>query len=560
MSSKADEPAASPAARELPLIAAARQQVERARSGGTGGSAASASAGAGAGGPAMLPGYQLVREIHSGGQGVVYEAIQKVTRRAVAVKFMRPTHFVSAADHARFEREVQILGALRHPNIVTIYDSGVVDGTAYLVMDLVRGLSLDEWVAEQYAPAPGEGSPGRLRHRPPREVVQRILRLFEKVCEGVHAAHVRGIIHRDLKPANIRVDGDGAPRVLDFGLARLTGDLAGEPGSRQTLTLAGEFLGTLAYASPEQVSGDPQRIDVRTDVYSLGVMLYRALTGQFPYRVSGSVHDVFESILSAAPARPALAGVRVNGEIETIVLKCLNKAPERRYQSAGELAEDIRRYLEGRPIAAKRDSAACVLRKFLRRHRLAAGSAAAFLLTLAGTSVLLGVLYGRQGELLAAVQAERDEADAARRTADEARRRAEREARRAGAVARFQREMLAAADPFAAEHPQMTVKETLDAARRQLEASVRATLGGAYLWVNTPRPSRSSAALWSCGGRCWGRTTWTRPRACATWQSCCGPRGASTRPRRWRASRWRSCCARPGRTAARRWSRAASWR
>lgn len=331
-------------------------------------------------------GYQIIREIHRGGQGVVYQAVQKSTKRRVAIKVMKEGPFASKAELARFEREVEILGQLNHPHIVAIHDSDQVAGRFYYVMDYISGQPLDAWISSG-----------------PRSI-EETLRLFQKICEAVNAAHLRGIIHRDLKPGNIRIDENGEPHILDFGLAKVARGV--EEGSMMTLT--GQFMGSLPWASPEQAEACPSKIDIRTDVYSLGVILYQMLTGQFPYEVAGNMRDVLDQIMRAEPARPSSIRVaasvpqgqsrsrhlrrsshsgRIDDEVDTITLRCLAKERERRYQSAGELARDIGHYLSGEPIEAKRDSALYVLRKQLRRYRLPATVAAAFVVLISAALI-----------------------------------------------------------------------------------------------------------------------------------------------------------------------------
>src|SRR5262249_48569959 len=163
--------------------------------------------------------------------------------------------------------------------------------------------------------------------------------LFAKICDGVNAAHLRGVIHRDLKPGNILVDDRGEPHVLDFGLAKLTQDADGTSAT-QVMTTTGQFVGSLPWTSPEQAEGRTESLDIRTDVYSLGVVLYQLLTGRFPYPVSGPIREVVHHIANTNPIRPSTIQRLIDRELETILLKCLAKAPDRRYQSAGELARD----------------------------------------------------------------------------------------------------------------------------------------------------------------------------------------------------------------------------
>ena len=318
--------------------------------------------------PDAIEGYTIDRELSSGAQGVVYKAVQESTKRVVAIKVMREGPFAGVGDRARFDREVQILAKFNHPNIVTIHDSGTAAGRFYFVMNYIPGQALDEFMAE--------------RPRP----VDDTLDVFVKICEAVQAAHLRGIIHRDLKPSNIRVDGAGEPHVLDFGLARpvTRGSSVGH-GLGETCT--GQFLGSPPWASPEQAQAVPENIDLRSDVYSLGVILYQMLTGKFPYSVTGPIREVLDNIQFAEPTRPSTIRRQINDEIETILLKCLKKEPDRRYQTAGELARDVQRYRAGEAIDAKRDSGLYILRKTLRRYWVPASVAASFFLIVSGAAV-----------------------------------------------------------------------------------------------------------------------------------------------------------------------------
>lgn len=315
-------------------------------------------------------GYEILREIHRGGQGVVYQAIQLSTRRKVALKVLKEGALAGPMDRARFEREIQVLAQLRHPNIVTIHDSGVSNGRWFYVMEYVRGERLDAWVTE---------------HKPPSD---EILRLLKIICEAVGHAQRHGVIHRDLKPANILVDHEGAPHVLDFGLAKVA---AGSIIETQTpLTISREFIGTLPYASPEQTLGDPSLIDMRGDVYALGVILYQLLTGAFPYPVVGDLKTVLRHIAETPPRRPSAVNAGLPRDIDAILLTALSKDRASRYQTATELAEDIDRYLCGQPLRARRASLSYVTRirarEMVRRYRM--GTSLLVLIA----SVLLGYM------------------------------------------------------------------------------------------------------------------------------------------------------------------------
>ncbi len=363
--------------------------------------------------PDPFPGYEILGEIHRGGQGVVYEAIQKGTKRRVAIKVMREGPFAGPRDMVRFEREVEILGQLNHPNIVTIHASGTAAGCFYYVMDYIAGRSLEAWMT-----AGGQS-------------IRQTLRLFARICEAINAAHLQGVLHRDLKPSNILIDAKDEPHILDFGLAKVVaGDAADDHG--MVMTITGQFLGSLPWASPEQVEGVPGTIDVRTDVYSLGVLLYRALAGRFPYDVVGTMRNIMERILNAQPARPSTYRREIDDEIDTIVLKCLAKERERRYQTAGELGGDIRRYLAGEPIEAKRDSGLYVLKKTLRRYRVPAAVAAGIFVVIVLALAVSATSWrraardrdaARQAESLAVQRGH--EAEQARRLAEDERRRAD---------------------------------------------------------------------------------------------------------------------------------------
>ncbi|RIK65796.1 MAG: hypothetical protein DCC65_11715 [Planctomycetota bacterium] len=443
---------------------------------------------AGLGEPEALAGYQVIRELHRGGQGVVYLAVRKSTGRQVAVKVMREGPFAGPRDVARFDREVSILARLDHPSIVGIHDSGVAAGHHYFVMDYVDGVRLDQW-ADRFLGRGGAATDPK----PSRERVRGVLDLFASVCDAVSAAHVRGVIHRDLKPANILVcrraaraaapwtaagphsqatasaarteSEDYLPRILDFGLAKLS-EQTGAAGER---TLTGQFIGSLPWSSPEQARGAGDHVDLRTDVYSLGVVLYQLLTGAFPYDVAGNLRDAVDNILHAVPIPPRRLNRSIDDEVETIVLKCLEKSPDRRYQTAGDLARELRRYRAGQPIEAKRDSGWYLLRKSLSRHRLAASIALAFVLLVTVSAGALFVMYRAQSRLRVT---------------------AERHARQAEQTTRFLRDMLASADPNLARGRDVTVREVLDAAAAKLSgaltddpavaAAVHRTLGTTY--------------------------------------------------------------------------------
>ena len=339
--------------------------------------------------PDSFPGYEIVRRIHHGSQGVVYQALQKATHRKVAIKVMREGMFAGPNDKIRFEREVQVLGALKHPHIVTIHESGSAADHFYFVMDYISGAPLDVYITSHSL------------------TMNQKLQLFAKICEAVNAAHLQGIIHRDLKPSNIRIDNEGEPHILDFGLARTILKDDSDSDVWKTMTITGQFVGSLPWASPEQVDGIPGRIDLRTDVYSLGVILYQMLTGCYPYNIVGNMREVMDNIIHAQPCKPSSIHSRINDEIETIVLKCLSKEQERRYQSAGELARDINHYLCNEPIEAKRDSTWYVIKKTVYRYKIPTAIAVLFIMVITAFSITMSLMYRqtkREAEISSRVQ------------------------------------------------------------------------------------------------------------------------------------------------------------
>ena len=320
-----------------------------------------------------IPGYRLGKELQRGGQGAVFLAEQIATRRACAVKMLLSGRFASDRQRQRFEREIEVVARLRHPSIVTLYESGLSrDGEPWFAMEFIEGERLDAFLAE--------------RALAPRAV----LRYFRQIADGVAYAHRRGVIHRDLKPGNILVDREGVPRILDFGLARSTEkSVADDVGT----TLAGEFLGTFAYAAPEQLSGDPNAIDSRCDLYALGVVLYECLARRKPFEGARSIAELVAQKTSAMPPRPSELVRGVDRDIDVIVLRLLAADPARRYVSADTLAEDIDRFLDGRPILAREDSVAYVVRKTLVRHWIASTAALALLVTIVVAGVGLFIAY-----------------------------------------------------------------------------------------------------------------------------------------------------------------------
>jgi serine/threonine protein kinase len=312
--------------------------------------------------------YRIVRLIGDGGMGAVYEAEQESPRRTVALKLVKP-EFTSLELLRRFEQESRALGRLQHPGIAQIYEAGAADTghgpQPYFAMEFIHGKSLREYAGQHHLSA---------RDR---------LELLARVCDAVHHAHQRGLIHRDLKPDNILVDESGQPKVLDFGVARVT------DGDMQTTlwTGIGQLVGTLAYMSPEQVLDHPLELDTRSDVYALGVVLYELLAKRMPYSIGKTVLEAARAIREADPARLSSFDRSYRGDIETIAARALEKDKTLRYSSAAELAADIRRYLNDEPIVARPPSASYQLQKFARRNKaLVTGIVAVLVVSVAGAA------------------------------------------------------------------------------------------------------------------------------------------------------------------------------
>lgn len=318
--------------------------------------------------------YEILHRLADGGMGSVWRAVQISTHRLVALKVIHTVALHSERALARFEREVELAARLEHPNIARVYDSGVHHKSYYYAMELLdEGQHLDVYVQKEQL------------------TQKQILELIHTICTAVQYAHQRGIIHRDLKPSNILITPDGQPHVLDFGLAK---DLLEEQQDR-TVSIDGDLMGTPAYMSPEQAAGDLDNVDVRTDVYTLGVILYQLLTDHFPYDVSGRLFEVLDNIQNTEPQRPRIIDTQINLDLEAVLLKSLEKEADKRYQSVADLSHDIQSYLQGCPIKARSLNVWSLAGKFILRHRVAATIMALLTVIILSTGFIGIYSYGQ---------------------------------------------------------------------------------------------------------------------------------------------------------------------
>ena len=293
--------------------------------------------------------YEIEEFVSRGGMGAVYRARQRKPSREVALKVMLSADLDSENMRRRFEREAQAAALLNHPAIVPLYEYGEVDGQPYFTMEYVRGSDLKSYVRENKVDR------------------SEICRLMVEICRAVSYAHGRGVIHRDLKPSNIIIDEEGRPRVLDFGLSRITHGI-GSLG--QTLTMSGDVVGTPLYMSPEQARGRPDMVDQRSDVYSLGVIFYELVVGVLPYHMAQAQGlGALEILKQAQPVRPTLLHGWMPEELEAILMKALEKEQDGRYQTALALAKDIENFLADRPVSARPHNLLYRVRKFVWRNR-----------------------------------------------------------------------------------------------------------------------------------------------------------------------------------------------
>ncbi|HZW08792.1 MAG TPA: protein kinase [Phycisphaerales bacterium] len=352
-----------------------------------------------------LGSYRVLKFLGAGGMGVVYLAEQERPRRTVALKVIRGA-MASRSLLRRFEHEAEILGRMHHAGIAQIYEAGVAETEQgpqpFLAMELVEGPPITDFAEAR------------------RLSTRERLELLARVCDAIHHAHQRGVIHRDLKPSNILVDAHGQPKILDFGVARA---IDAELQVTTMRTSVGQLIGTLPYMSPEQIAADPAEIDNRADVYALGVLTFEVLAGRLPFDLrSRSIPEAARIIRDESPTRLSTVDRTLRGDVETIVATALAKDKARRYQTAAELADDMRRYLAGEPIAARESSAAEVLRRSLRRYRGALAAGVLVLLALGAFTAYASIQSLRSRALAMSESVARAEESLARGQAEDQRR------------------------------------------------------------------------------------------------------------------------------------------
>ncbi len=402
--------------------------------------------------PTEIGRYRILSVLGHGGMGSVYEAEQDKPHRRVALKVIRPG-LLTPAMARRFEYETEVLARLDHPGIAKIFDAGTADvglgPQPYFAMELVQAKRLDEYVRDTHLST------------------EQRLKLLIEICNAVHHAHTKGVIHRDLKPSNILVTSEGQPKILDFGVARA---IDSDIHATTLHTESGQLVGTLPYMAPEQAAGKVSELDTSSDVYALGVIAYELLSGTMPYSLEGkALHEAVRVICEQEPSRLSSINRSLKGDVETIVQKALDKDKTRRYHTAGELAGDVKRYLDYEPITARPPGTWYQLSKFAKRNKVLVGAFSVVMLVLVGAAVTSTWFAMR-------AQWQKRQAQAANDST--------------AAVNEFLKEMLWSASPYEAQGKPALVEDVLNRAASRVDESFKSrplvaaalhnTIGGTY--------------------------------------------------------------------------------
>ena len=457
-----------------------------------------------------FPDHEILSEIGRGGMGVVYKARDLQLDRVVALKTITEFRTATPEQLDRFLDEARAAARLRHPNIITIHAIGVHQGRPYFSLEFADTGDLKHQLAA--------------KPMAPRQAAE----LVETLAKAVHVAHLAGIVHRDSKPSNILLSAEGVPKIADFGLAKLL-------DADSARTLSGQVLGTPSYMAPEQAEGHSKQVGPAVDIYALGAILYHALTGRPPF-LGESQLETLKHVTSTEVVSPHLLRPDVPRDLETICLKCLDKDPHKRYASANDLAEDLRRFLEDRPIRARPAGPAGRLRRWSRRNPGVAGLSATVVATLVVGIVVSTILTIR------ATRAERG---------------ARSEAQISKAVNEFlNKDLLAQASAYSQASlvtrpdPDLKVRTVLDRASARIadrfasqplvEASIRQTVGETYHQLGL---YAQRGPIWSvrssCAGASWGPKLRRRSRPCRAWAFCSWTTASYWKPNSSWSRRWR---------------------
>ncbi len=323
-----------------------------------------------------IDGYEIIELLGVGGMGAVWKALQLGMQRQVAIKVLPGGQHVSLKARLRFEREIELAARLTHESIARVYTSGLHHEQYYYIMELVSGVHLDQYVTNR------------------KLTIKEIVRLMIRIGNGVQYAHQQGVIHRDLKASNILVEENGCPHILDFGLAKTYQ----EEDKGLTVSLDGDTLGTPAYMSPEQAAGKMDRVDVRTDIYSLGIIMYNLLTQKWPHDLGGTRYEIFRIKQEFEPKRPTLWRQDIDRDLEAVMIRAIARKPEERYQSVTEFISDLQSWLDGMPVKAVAVNSWYILKKLIQKNRFASSVVALLAIIICSTTFISSYFWIQAGQ------------------------------------------------------------------------------------------------------------------------------------------------------------------